>query len=109
MKSKYGFSDSTIEIETGKFVEHHRAKGRSPAGPVGAWHLWMTRQWEFVGGPEKERKKREAEERELNERINRQVEDAWAEANACDPEEALAAIQQVKQTLRPPPDDEVVI
>lgn len=56
-------------------------------------------------------KLRQEELARVEAKITRELEDAWAEAHACSPEENLAAIQAIKQTceLARAPDDEVLI
>jgi len=96
VKAKYGFSDSTVTLETQKFNEH--ANGKKPGDKTAAWNLWMLRQWEFIGGPEAEEREllRQAQEDEA--RVEREVDDAWAEANQMTPEETKEAINQAKIT-----------
>jgi len=47
-KANYGFSDTTIDLETRKYIVHRRASEKEPPDPNADWMLWMLRQYERV-------------------------------------------------------------
>lgn len=112
VKAKYGFSDSTIDLETQKFIKFRQKEGRYPADPETDWSLWMLRQWEFVGGPEQVKTNAKTLERFIQE----EVDDAWHDLEVelsrtpgtPEYERAQAAIESRKKK-QPVPDDEVLI